>query len=109
MSRTTRARLDRECVTITVRGRFDGSTVALVRQALHAAISESSADVTIDLGADWIDMPALAVLAHAYRQLHEQDRRLLVYASSDRVRRVLAVTGLSRVIAVRPRAAHLVA
>jgi anti-anti-sigma factor len=54
-------------------------------------------------------MPALAVLAHAYRQLHEQDRRLLVYASSDRVRRVLAVTGLSRVIAVRPRTAHLVA
>ena len=109
MSGTTQAGPDRECVTITVNGRFDGSTVALVRQALRAAISDTSADVTIDLGADWIDLPALAVLAHAHRQLHEQDRRLLVYASSDRVRRVLAVTGLNRVIAVRPRAVHLVA
>jgi anti-anti-sigma factor len=102
-------RTDRVVITVGVPGRFDGSTVALVRQALAAVIDESSADVTIDLGADWIDMPALAVLAHAHRRLRAENRRLVVCASSDRVRRVLAVTGLSRVIWVQPHTRHLVA
>lgn len=96
-------------ITITVPGRFDGSTVAFVRQALHAVIEESTADVVIELGAEWIDMPALAVLAHAHRRLRTQQRRLVVAASSDGVRRVLAVTGLNRVIPVQPRVRHMVA
>jgi anti-anti-sigma factor len=96
-------------IRITVPGRFDGSTVALVRQALHAVIEESSADVALDLSADWIDVPALAVLAHAHQRLRAQDRRLVVCASSDRVRRVLAVTGLNRVIPVQPRIGPMVA
>lgn len=96
-------------VTVTVPGRFDGSTVGLVRLALDAAIDESTADVTIELGAQWIDLPALAVLAHAHLRLRAQGRRLAVVASSDSVRRVLAVTHLSRVIPVQPRAQVMVA
>jgi anti-anti-sigma factor len=103
------ARADRASVTISVPGRFDGSTVGLVRQALHAVIGESDADVTIELASDWIDMPALAMLAHAHRQLRAQHRRLVVCAASVRVRRVLAVTGLNRVIPVQSHATHLVA
>ena len=103
------ARADRASVTISVPGRFDGSTVAMVRQAVHAVIAESDADVTIELASDWIDMPALAVLAHAHRQLRAQNRRLVVCAASVRVRRVLAVTGLNRVIPVQAHGAHLVA
>jgi anti-anti-sigma factor len=109
VSVTGRPRTSSVVITVGVPGRFDGSTVALVRQALAAVIDESSADVTIDLGADWIDMPALAVLAHAHRRLRAQNRRLVVCASSDRVRRVLAVTGLSRVIAVQAHTRHMVA
>jgi len=111
MSSTTApgAGADRATITITVPGRFDGSTVGLVRQTLHSVIAESHADVTIDLASDWIDMPALAMLAHAHRQLRSQNRRLVVCAASVRVRRVLAVTGLNRVIPVQAHAAHLVA
>lgn len=109
MSMMTSVDAGRVVVVVAVPGRFDGSTVGLVRQALHSVIEESSADVTIDLGADWIDLPALAVLAHAHRRLRAQNRRLVIGCSSDSVRRVLAVTGLSRVIAVQPRTPHLVA
>jgi anti-anti-sigma regulatory factor len=90
-------------------GAFDGSTVALVRQALAAVIDESSADVTIDLGATgstcrpWPSSPTRTV------DCAPENRRLVVCASSDRVRRVLAVTGLSRVIAVQAHTRHMVA
>ena len=99
----------RVAITIAVPGRFDGSTVGLVRQALHAVIQESTADVTIDLGADWVDVPALAVLADAHWRLRAQHRRLVICAASDHVRRVLAVTGLNRVIQVLSNSSHLVA
>jgi anti-sigma B factor antagonist len=101
---------ERARVVIAVRGRFDGSTVGHVRAALHAAIEETSADILVDVhDVGWIDLPALAVLADAHRRLRVQDRRLVLSACSDQIRRVLAVTRLNRVIPVERGSAHLAA
>jgi len=97
-------------ITLTVRGRFDGSTVGLVRAAVHAVIEDSTADLRIDVSdISWIDVPALAVIADAHRRLRAQGRRVELRGANDRIRRVLAVTGLSRVIPVHRSDPHLVA
>jgi len=91
-------------VTVQVVGRFDGSTVPLVRAALHEAVDDGDEDVLLDItGVDWIDIPALALLADTQRRLRAHGRRLRLRGCEPRVRRALAVTRLNRVIEVERR------
>lgn len=108
MATTTRptdtAPRSRGLVTVQVVGRFDGSTVPLVRTALHEAVDDGDEDVLLDIaGVDWIDIPALALLADTQRRLRAGGRRLLLRGCEPRVRRALAVTRLNRLIDVEPK------
>jgi len=88
-------------VTVQVVGRFDGSTVPLVRAALHEALAAGDEDVLLDItGVDWVDIPALALLADTQRRLRARGRALRLRGCEPRVRRALAVTRLNRIIAV---------
>ncbi len=91
-----------QCLAIvSVVGRFDGSTVPLVRSALHAAVHTGDGDVLLDIsGVDWIDVPALALLADTQRRLRARGRQLRLRGCEPRVRRALVVTRLSRLIAI---------
>ncbi|CAN5197263.1 MAG: STAS domain-containing protein [Nocardioidaceae bacterium] len=106
---TDTARRAQRLVTVQVVGRFDGSTVPLVRSALRQAVEDSDGDVLLDIsGVDWIDIPALALLADTQRRLRGRGRRLQLRGCEPRVRRALAVTRLNRVIAIE-RARRLAA
>lgn len=101
MTRPTGAPASQRLVTVQVVGRFDGSTVPLVRAALHEAVDDGDEDVLLDIsGVDWIDLPALALLADTQRRLRERGRRLRLRGCEPRVRRALAVTRLNRLIDV---------
>ena len=88
---------------LIVGSRLDGSSVADVRDGLHAAIEQAAGDVVLDLEAvEWVDATGLAVLVSAHRRLREQQRHLVLRGCRPTVRRALAVTRLNRVLMVEP-------
>jgi anti-sigma B factor antagonist len=88
--------------TLTLDGRLDASSVGDVRARLNRLIDTTSSDtVIVDLsGVDVIDVTGLGMLAAAHRRLEQSGRRLVLRGCADHVRRVLAVTRLSRVMHV---------
>jgi anti-sigma B factor antagonist len=82
-------------------GRLDGSSVGEARERLHAAIGASGGDLILDVSdVEWLDVTGLAVIVDAHRRLRQQDRRIVLRGCSPRVRRALAVTRLSRIMAI---------
>lgn len=82
-------------------GRLDGSSVGEVRARLHHLIESGTGPVVVDLAAvDLIDVTGLGMLAAAHRRLEREGRRLVIRGCADHVRRVLAVTRLTRVMHV---------
>jgi len=91
---------------VVVGSRLDGSSVADVRDTLHAAIEKTSGDVVLDLEAvEWVDVTGLAVLVSAHRRLREEQRHLVLRGCRPAVRRALAVTRLNRILVLEPVAA----
>lgn len=86
---------------LRVQGRLDGTSVSEARQRLHTAIATTDGDVVLDVtNVEWVDVTALAVLVDAHRRLRSQSRRLVLRGCGPRVRRALAVTRLSRILAI---------
>ncbi|MPZ62250.1 MAG: anti-sigma factor antagonist [Propionibacteriales bacterium] len=86
-----------------VDGRLDASCAADVRARLNRLIDSTVGDVVIDLsGVDLVDATGLGVLAGAHRRLRRTGRRLILRGCGAHLRRVLAVTGLRRVMYVEP-------
>jgi anti-sigma B factor antagonist len=84
-----------------VSGRLDGTSVSEARQRLHTAIAASDGDIVLDItDVEWVDVTALGVLVDGHRRLRSQGRRLVLRGCSPRVRRALAVTRLSRIMAI---------
>jgi anti-sigma B factor antagonist len=93
--------------TLAVRGRLDASSVGDIRAALYGLIDTRRDDVVVDLSqVDLIDATGLGMLAAAHRRLARTGRQLILRGCSDHVRRVLAVTRLTRVMHVERRAAR---
>jgi anti-sigma B factor antagonist len=87
--------------TLALRGRLDASSVGEVRASLDRLIDDGADDVVVDMsGVDVIDVTGLGVLAGAHRRLERAGRHLILRGCADHVRRVLAVTRLSRVMHV---------
>jgi anti-sigma B factor antagonist len=87
--------------TLILSGRLDASSVEDVRARLNRLIDTTSGTVIVDLaGIDVIDVTGLGMLAGAHRRLERSGRRLVLRGCADHVRRVLAVTRLSRVMHV---------
>jgi anti-sigma B factor antagonist len=86
---------------LRVEGRLDATSVSEARQRLHTAIATTSGTVVLDVSdVEWLDMTALAVLVDAHRRLRSEGRRLVLRGCSPWVRRALAVTRLSRIMAI---------
>jgi len=87
--------------TLALTGRVDASSVGEVRASLDRCIAAGADDVVVDMSeVDVIDVTGLGVLAAAHRRLERAGRQLILRGCADHVRRVLAVTRLSRVMHV---------
>ena len=88
--------------TLTLCGRLDASSVGDVRASLNQLIdTTTSENIVVDLSEiDVIDVTGLGMLAAAHRRLERSGRSLILRGCADHVRRVLAVTGLARVMNV---------
>ena len=87
--------------TLALSGRLDVSCVGEVRASLDRLIDAGADDVVVDMsGVDVIDVTGLGVLAAAHRRLERSGRQLILRGCAGHVRRVLAVTRLSRVMHV---------
>lgn len=87
--------------TLSLRGHFDVRSTGMVRDALYELIERTTGDIVVDLTeVEAIDATALRVLAAAGK-LMERDRRTLVLRGcSPALRRVIAFTGLRRLVNV---------
>jgi anti-sigma B factor antagonist len=87
--------------TLTLNGRLDASSVGEVRAALNRLIDTTGDDIVVEMSqVDVIDATGLGMLAAAHRRLERTGRQLILRGCADHVRRVLAVTGLARVMHV---------
>jgi anti-sigma B factor antagonist len=93
-----------DAVTITAHGELDLATCRDLDTLLRAAVQDHR-DVIVDL-ADicFADSTALVVLIRAHTALADQGRRLVLAAPTERITRLLALSGLSTVLHIEPRA-----
>jgi len=98
---------------VEVSGEVDLHTAPQLRAALSLAIDQADASsaVLVDLSrVSFIDSTGLGELVAAHKALQAHDASLHLVAGHDRVRRLLALTGLDEVLSVHPdRAAALLA
>lgn len=80
---------------------LDVRSVATVRTAVNAALSTDGGDVVLDFHEVLLlDAAGLGMLTAAHLRAERAGRRLVLRSCSDEIRRVLAVTRLSRVLHV---------
>jgi anti-sigma B factor antagonist len=84
-------------------GRVDSGTTAAVRERLHAAVAAGSGMLVIDLtGVSLIDVTGLGVLVGTQRLAERSGRTVVLRGTSERLSRLLRVTGLDRVLPTVP-------
>ncbi len=84
---------------VLVTGRVDGSTVAGLRETLHAAVDSSDGPIVVDVaGVDTIDVTGLAMLIGTRRRASALGHELLLRDVPVRMARLLRVTRLDRVL-----------
>ena len=82
-------------------GDLDFHTARQLREKLIELNSEGVTDVILDLAElDFIDSSGLSVLVAALKRLRNQGGDLVLQSVSDQTRRVLEVSGLSRVLSI---------
>lgn len=95
--------LVRTAARVRLPHRLDGSSVPAAREALYAAIDDptGSERVEVDLSAvEWVDVTGLGLLAAAHARCERAGRHLVLHDPRAGLRRVLAVSGLRRVLHV---------
>ena len=120
--------VDGAVVRVAVSGEIDLTTAPLLDEGLAAAATApaashdgsaggpdtgtadgplgAAADVVLDLrGLDFIDSSGLGVLITHHKALLEAGRRLVIESPSPPTLRVLVISGLDRVLTIRPEPA----
>jgi anti-sigma B factor antagonist len=83
------------CRVIQVEGELDLSVADQLREALERP-ADGCTQILIDLKqCEFIDSTGIATIVGAHNEMADQGRRVAVYAPSDQVLRVLAITGLT--------------
>lgn len=81
---------------IQVQGELDLAVAGRLDEVLTAAVEQCDY-VLIGLErCDFIDSSGIAVILRAHNRLQEEGRRLVVYAATEQVLRVLSMTGLTQ-------------
>jgi anti-sigma B factor antagonist len=100
---TQRALLGEGVGLIELSGEVDLYTAPRFKDDLIGLINEGARDVVVDLaGVSFIDSTALGVIISGVKRLHEVDGRLFIVAATRPVVKILAITGLDRVLAIFP-------
>lgn len=83
------------CREIQVQGELDLAVAGQLDEVLTAAV-EQCTKVLVGLErCDFIDSSGIAVILRAYNRMEEEGHRLVVYAPTEQVERVLTMTGLT--------------
>ena len=83
------------CRDVRVEGELDLAVADRLDEVLTAAAAEcSSVIVGLDC-CDFIDSSGIAVILRAHNRMREEGNRLVVYAPTDQVLRILSMTGLT--------------
>jgi anti-sigma B factor antagonist len=88
---------------VEVSGEVDLYTAPRFKDDLVGIINEGAGDVIVDLAkVSFIDSTALGVIISGVKRLHEVDGRLFIVAATRPVTKILAITGLDKVLAIYP-------
>ena len=95
-------RLDGGVAVVTVTGEADVGTCELLREGLLRVVTdEHDRDLVVNMaGVTFIDSTGVGVLVGAWRRLGARRGSLALAAPSPQVRRLLATTGLTKVLTV---------
>lgn len=80
---------------ILVQGELDLAVAEQLREALERAGSDCIQILVGLENCEFIDSTGIAVLVQAHRQFAEESRRVVLYAPTSQVLRVLSITGLT--------------
>jgi anti-sigma B factor antagonist len=93
--------VERTTTGLRVIGELDLATVPILASHLDP-LPEWCDEVVVDLnGLSFVDSTGLSVLLHAHHNAEASGRRIVLTSPSDRVRRLLEITGLGEVLVVR--------
>ena len=95
-------RLDGGVAVVTVTGEVDVGTCEVLREGLLRVVTdEHDRDLVVNIaGVTFIDSTGVGVLVGAWRRLGARRGSLALAAPSPQVQRLLATTGLTKVLAV---------
>lgn len=84
---------------VKIGSHLDVRNVEKVRTTINSVIDSATGDVVVDMaGLEIIDAAGLAMLTAAHLRAGRAGRRLVLCSCTDEIRRVLAVTRLTRVL-----------
>jgi anti-sigma B factor antagonist len=87
--------------TVTVRGEVDVYTAPQLRQRLYAVVADGVSNVVLDVaGMTFIDSTGLGVIVGTLKRLREGGGELVLRSPSRSTRKVLDITGLTRIITI---------
>ncbi|HET8815097.1 MAG TPA: STAS domain-containing protein [Solirubrobacterales bacterium] len=83
------------CRDIQVQGELDLAVAAQLDEVLSAASGECDCVLVGLERCDFIDSSGIAVILRAHNRMEEEGKRLVAYAPSEQVLRILTITGLT--------------
>lgn len=83
------------CRDIQIEGELDLAVAGQLDEVLTKAVTECTAILVGLQNCAFIDSSGIAVILRAHNRMQEEGNRLAVYAPTDQVLRVLAMTGLT--------------
>ena len=93
--------VDNGAATVTVRGEVDVYTAPRLRERLYAVVGDGAHRVVLDLAEmTFIDSTGLGVIVGTLKRLRERDGDLVLRAPSRSTKKVLEITGLTRIIEI---------
>lgn len=93
------SRIEGDVLTMRLSGDLDLTTASVMRRALRQAESLPVSTVLVDAGRlGLLDATGLGTLVGGYRRLRDQNVRLQLIHTSERIRRVIALVGLQAVL-----------
>lgn len=86
---------------VSLSGDVDSYTCDKLRETIIELLSQGDSRVVISMGrVNYIDSAGLGTLVGGLRRVHERDGGLAISNASPQIRRVLSITGLSKVFDV---------
>jgi anti-sigma B factor antagonist len=80
---------------ILIEGELDLAVAARLQEALERAGSECTHVLIGMESCEFVDSTGIAVVVHAHQRFAEEGRKVVLYAPTSQVLRVLSVTGLT--------------